>query len=422
MLLVAVLLVACTRHESPPALLEQKKPMPPGIGQSVAHGTLRRARVETEYGVAVPAGSDVAALEKLARTRGPDLEVTRTTLTDMLSDEQLAVVTKSLERADADGLKASSAVILLRGSGTDAMALARKIAGVTRDIADTAKGWVLDPETWQVHPFAAFHDHVPGAHPDARKLIVVHTITGGNEQPWLDTAGLHRYGFPELYFSEAAARDLKPLGHVLNGAAQGLLDGLDVDEDGQIVIDFHRLDWNVAIGGDGTGKAIVKTRWAKEHDASDVDDPVVELVPPSGEGVEGVTKLIDGCFGHEPDKMVMLEADDPELLAAAEKARGDLVRLRAHFAMGIPPDEELSIKARFTDEQGQVEWMWVDVVAFGKDSLEGTLANQPDVIKSLRDGQKVKVKLANVADYVHKDQSGELAGGYSIEVLKKRGF
>jgi uncharacterized protein YegJ (DUF2314 family) len=80
------------------------------------------------------------------------------------------------------------------------------------------------------------------------------------------------------------------------------------------------------------------------------------------------------------------------------------------------------VKAKFTDSEDHVEWMWVDVVAFKGNTLEGTLANDPDVITSLRNGQKVKVKLADVGDYLYEKRGGESAGGYSIEVMKKRGL
>lgn len=106
----------------------------------------------------------------------------------------------------------------------------------------------------------------------------------------------------------------------------------------------------------------------------------MELVPPSGAGAEGAAKLIDECFGHEPETVVRLEHGDPDIMAAAEKARADLARLRSHFSKGIPLDERLTIKAMFTDDKGQVEWMWVDVVAFKGSLFEGTLANDPELI------------------------------------------
>jgi uncharacterized protein YegJ (DUF2314 family) len=135
---------------------------------------------------------------------------------------------------------------------------------------------------------------------------------------------------------------------------------------------------------------------------------VIELVPLSGAGIEGASKLIDECFGHEPEQIARVKETDPDLMAAAAKARADLVKL--------------TVKAKFTDDEGRVEWMWADVVSFKGDLLRGTLANDPEVLKSLHDGQKVQVELADVADYVHYKNGSARAGGYSIEVMKKRGL
>jgi uncharacterized protein YegJ (DUF2314 family) len=123
----------------------------------------------------------------------------------------------------------------------------------------------------------------------------------------------------------------------------------------------------------------------------------------------------------EPENVTMSKPDDPELLAAGAKARADLDKLRSHFASGIPPYVRLAIKASFIDDEDRVEWMWVDVVAFRGDTFEGTLANEPQVIESLQDGQKVRVKLAHVRDYLHEKENGARAGAYSLEVFKKKG-
>jgi uncharacterized protein YegJ (DUF2314 family) len=388
----------------------------------VTRGTLKRSHVETTYGVIVPAGADVGALEKLVRDRNPSFELERTSFADLFTATQLQFVTKDMSKADVDRLKASSAVIAVSSAGNDGIKLTRELAGVTREVADAAHGWVFDPETAQIFTASEFHDHVPGDHLDVRKLIVVHSVLGANEQPFLDTAGLRRYGLPELYFPEAATGQINQITHLMNAAAQMLLDGGDVNERGEIAVDFHKLGWNVDIIEAGTGKAVWKTRWARERDAGEHDELVVELVPPTGNGPEGAAKLIDDCFGFKPDEIVNLKANDPDLLAAAEKARADLAKLRPHFAKEIPYDERLTVKAKFTDSEDHVEWMWVDVVAFKGNTLEGTLANDPDVITSLRNGQKVKVKLADVGDYLYEKRGGESAGGYSIEVMKKRGL
>ena len=421
-LIAAFVLVACKAREPAPPQ-SKSQPVAAKPDALVARGTLERANVETGYGVALAAGSDPAALEQLARKKGgARFEVTRTTVTELLGPDYFAFLADRMAPADVAGLKASPAVIVIRGSGTDPIKLVRELGAVVQEVATAGRGWVVDPVTGQVHTAAEFREHIPTAHPDVRKLIVVHTIMGNNEQPFLDTAGMRRYGFPELYFAEAGTSHVDQIAHLINGVAQTLLDGGDVDERGEITVDFNKLGWKLDIIGAGTGKAVLKARWAKARDGHAEDELVVELVPPAGPGPEGAVALIESCFGAGPDHVTMLDSDDPELRAAAARARADLAKLRPRFAKGVPFGEQLTVKAKFTDAEEQVEWMWVDVVAFRGNVLEGTLANSPQLITTLRNGQKVKVKLEDVGDYLHGTPDGEPAGGYSIELMRKRGL
>jgi uncharacterized protein YegJ (DUF2314 family) len=422
-LVVVCGLVACKGSEPSPQPENKKDSVSASkVGTLVNPGTLKLAKVETELAVVVAAGEDVAALEKRAREKGPKLEITRATLPELFSADGLTFLTRELSPTEAERVKASAGVIVVRGSGANGLELTRELSSVARDLADAAHGWVLDPETFQLYAAAAFHARVPGARPDARNLIVIHTITGDNEQPYLDTAGMRRFGFPDLYFADAASGHTNQIGHLINATAQVLLDGGDVNERGEIALDFHKLGWATDVVGEGTGKAVWKARWAKPRDAHDDEELIVELVPPAGEGAEGAVKLIKECFGAEEDKITKLAGDDPELLAAAAKARADLEKQRPHFAKGIPVNERLTIKAKFVGDDGAVEWMWVDVFAFKGATFEGNLANEPHFIPTLRNGQKVKVKLADIGDYLHAASDGKVAGGYSIELMRKRGL
>jgi uncharacterized protein YegJ (DUF2314 family) len=422
LLLLLSLVVGCKKKEEAAPAPVPKAPVSKEskLGSPVAPGTLKRASVETFIGVAAPAGGDLDSLEKLAREKSKTIEVRRVALSEMFGPDLLAYVSEKLAPADATGVRASSGVIMLRGAGTDSVAIARDLLSLARELADASHGWVVDPETFQIIPAATFHEHIPAAKLDVRELVMVNGVTGQGEQPFLESAGLPRYGFPELYVREVGASQISQMTHVINGVSQMLLDGSDVDARGEIEVDFRKLGWDVEIIEGGTGKARVKARWAKVYETDDDNNLVVELVPSAGEGPEGAGKLITECFGSQPDRTSEARADDPELLAAGERARAELRKLQPHFAKGVPVHELLAIKGRFTAPDGGVEWMWVDVVAFKGDVFSGTLNNVPQLIPSLHEGQKVKVKLADVADFTHKTRDGKTVGGYSIEIWNKR--
>lgn len=420
-----VLLVACRSQDPPPPTPATPTPAAttpraPQAGDLVSPGALRRATLDTSYLVALPPGADVAALERLAKARSAAVTVTRLAPRDTFNDAAMTYMARPLPAADAAAVLGAEAGLELRIAGPGGQPRARELAVVTREVADAARGWVLDYETLRAYPAAAFHAHVPGDQPDVRQLIVVRHDSGRGELPSLDTAGLRRYGLTELYVPEVGTGQVDQVTRLINGVAQALLDGGDVDAHGEIAIDFRALAWDTSIIAEGTGTAVLTARWARDPNAAD-DELVVELVPPAGRGPEGLVQVIHACFGVEPDEIRMIPADDPELLAAEARARADLHALRAHFAKGVPLDEELTIKAMFTDGD-QVEWMWVDVVAFKGDTFAGTLANVPRLVTTVRKGQKVQVKLADVGDYFHERPGAPRAGGHAYAIIEKRGL
>ena len=81
----------------------------------------------------------------------------------------------------------------------------------------------------------------------------------------------------------------------------------------------------------------------------------------------------------------------------------------------------LTIKAAFIDGD-EVENMWVDVVAFRGNTSSGTLANMPRLVTTVRTGQKVQVKLADVGDYFHERPGAPRAGGHASAIIERRGL
>ena len=411
-----LVLVACKDREAKPAVAPAIATKP-AVGVAVAPGTMRWSPVETAYGVAVPSG-DVAALVRLARDKRPNVDVETSTVRERFDAEQLAYLETDVAPNDFAALMKSTAYLVVSGKSDRPVELARELASAARDVAAAAHGWVFDPEVQQLYTAVEFEQHVPGVKVDARELIVVHAVTG--DTPFVATVGMARYGLPDLFVPNVSPMHGIPLTHLLNGAAQVLIAGGDVDAHGQIAIDFHRLGWDMNIIGKGTGKAVWKARWGRE-DGATADDPLgIELVPLQGEGSIGAAKMIDECFGASAEQIFRTEGDDPEIAAAAERARADLVKLRPRFANGIPPGEGLTVKAKFTAADGGVEWMWVSVVAYRGDRFEGMLANVPQLVTSLHDGQAVTVRIADVADYLHAREGAEPAGGYSVEILQRR--
>jgi hypothetical protein len=138
---------------------------------------------------------------------------------------------------------------------------------------------------------------VPGDQLDVRTVVVVHTVARTGKPPYMNTTGLRRFGLSELYVPEVSDDEIEDVTALMNAAAQHLVAGGDVDDSGQIAIDFHKLGWHVNIRGKGTGKATWKTRWGRDPASG---DEVLELDPATGTGLDEQKQMVEACFGSHP--------------------------------------------------------------------------------------------------------------------------
>ena len=109
-----------------------------------------------------------------------------------------------------------------------------------------------------------------------------------------------------------------------------------------------------------------------------------------------------------------------ELEAASAKAREQLPELRRAFTKGLNPGEVLLLKAPFATPDGGNEWMWIEVTNWTDEASPiGTLQNKPFDIPDLQSGQEVKIKTAEVFDYIHKKADGTSEGNETGEIIRK---
>jgi uncharacterized protein YegJ (DUF2314 family) len=424
--LVLVVVLGCKTKSEPPKPPPPVEDTHPRDGYVVVPGTVRTKTVDEGFIVVVPKGGDPAATKKLIDDRlaaahvTGKVEVMPAQPPGEPDREMYAYANPKLTDADLDGITTGTQVMF--GATGEPIATLKALMPIARDAATAAHGWVIDPLAGGVYTPAEVDQHTPGDPLDVRKLIYVHGVQGDNAQPFLDTMGMKKLGFPELTVTAAASGQMDMLTVLIDATAQQLVDEGDFSRPGAFIVDLASLkgEWHLDEIKKAGGQPRVRwnARWRKQ----DGGDLAIQLTPPGGDSVEAVAALLDYCFGKAPDPIANIKADDPELKAAGERARKDLVAQRAYFAKGIPAGEQLAVKAPFHTPDDQVEWMWVDVVAWKGDTFSGTLDNDPELVKSLHAGSQVSVKLADVADFIHVHKDGSQTGGYSVEVMKKRGL
>lgn len=415
----------------------------PTPGAAAAPGTLR-GPAHIMYVVITPAGAAVADLAARATkdlaalglpVNGetdplPRVAVETPPVADLgLSRDGAEYLDGDVTASDYDAIEKAAGVvaILVETDAAHAVELMTKAGGVARELAAACKGWIFVPGAAGLYHPDGLAKLLPGTGPlDIRNVMMVHLIAGDGDLPTIDTVGLNQLGLPELMVRDVPGNVANQALLAVNAMAQVLATGGDLPRAGAFDVDLAALggDWKAGITG--TGKLTWRVRWSTG--LADPPDPDGRLeleldVPGATPGSsEALVAALATFAGANEDNMAYVADDDPEILAAAERARKELRQLAPRLAKGVPAGELLSVKARFAGDGDDAEWMWIDVVSFRADTFVGTLANEPRTVTRFKNGQRVSVTLADVGDYIHVDKAGKETGGYSNEIFRRRGL
>ena len=87
---------------------------------------------------------------------------------------------------------------------------------------------------------------------------------------------------------------------------------------------------------------------------------------------------------------------------------------------GFAPGERLLLKAPFKTDDGGNEWMWVEVVTWKGDLVNGILQNDPYEVTGLSAGARVEFRASDAFDYIHYHPDGREEGNTTGAILRRR--
>ncbi len=88
--------------------------------------------------------------------------------------------------------------------------------------------------------------------------------------------------------------------------------------------------------------------------------------------------------------------------------------------MAALKNERLLLKAPFATSSGGRVWMWVEVVSWKGDRVEGILQNDPYYVPGLKAGSRVAFSEADVVDFLHTLPDGTEEGNETGKILMRR--
>lgn len=313
----------------------------------------------------------------------------------------------------------SEGLTVLRESQELLLALAEETGGLLWD-EETRE--VFTPEAWRERRLG----HWTGSLPDVPFHFTIH-LYRNDALLRAVTLGLGKFGLPDLVVEDLPASAGKSVGSLINLTAQTLLEKGRLDAPGKLHVDVVALREQNLRGSlsksyekGATGRADLSLVVGRK-DEGDAENRLWEIdFPLSGHStrLEAQGALLVSLFGAT-DAITRVQHDD-ELLEASRKAKEEFPRLAALARKGFAPGQRLLLKAPFRTDSGGNEWMWVEVVAWKGDLVDGVLQNDPFEVSGLEAGARVEFRASDAFDYILYDADGTREGNTTGEILRRR--
>ena len=306
----------------------------------------------------------------------------------------------------------------LRAANELAEDLARKSGGLVWD-EETRE--VYSPDAWHEKRLASWSDEIP----DVSDQTVIHIYPNGDFARAI-TLGMSKMGLPDIVVQETPWSSDNQVGNLINIFSQSIAERRTPPKVDQYRLDLHAIknphmrEKQLAdLKGNANGAACLTLAEAKWEEG----DPKNRLVRLDADRYPGddphakQDSMLSSFFGWQ-DSITTVE-HSPELLAESAKEKSRLPELRKLFNAGLAPGEFIEVKAPFSAEDGNREWMWVEVTRWKGDEIRGTLENEPAEVKTLKAGQVVQVREQDIFDYIHRFADKRVEGNTTGEIIRK---
>lgn len=121
------------------------------------------------------------------------------------------------------------------------------------------------------------------------------------------------------------------------------------------------------------------------------------------------------CGCSRSDSTIGIADDDPEMIAAINKARGALPLFWSKFEHPGPGETNFCLKVMIHDS-GHTEHFWVNTLDKKDGKLSGNISNEPEFVHNVKLGQRIDIPDADISDWFYM-RDGKMVGNYTLRVL-----
>jgi uncharacterized protein YegJ (DUF2314 family) len=373
----------------------------------------------------------VADEDEAAKSPGATVSVSSPPIADFRvpDREALKYFSVGLSPQDEDALLASESVSLFsfRGPGGQATTQYRAALRLMTALVRELGGYPWDEESrraYSAHSFQALLEHWQGNEPRIADHVVLHMYRDG-ELIRIVSLGMVKFGLPDLAINQVSSKD-EAMGAIANLVCQTLLERGKLGIGGQLDLSIDELKHGgfkaelMERANDNAKRRVALQLVGSLPREGDADNRLLEIAFPGSASSLQEKQAAAGyeLFGGH-DSVVRVKHDQA-LLAASERARKKALAIGKRYKKGPPFGEQLLVKAPFPTSDGGNEWMWVEVVRWNGNEIDGILQNDPFDVPALKSGSRVEVKAGEIFDYLLTKSDGSQEGNETGALLEAR--
>ena len=125
--------------------------------------------------------------------------------------------------------------------------------------------------------------------------------------------------------------------------------------------------------------------------------------------------LLTAC--SKRDKVINVEDNDAEMVAAIAKARDTLPQFWQVFDKPERGEKEFSLKVEITDKKGS-EHFWATDVERRDGKIWGTINNDPNIVAKVKLGDRIEIPEKDISDWLYM-RDGKMVGNRTLVPLLK---
>lgn len=294
---------------------------------------------------------------------------------------------------------------------------------VMGDIAVKHNAVIYDSETRETFSAEVWNEHrlIKGEDLNIQKHITIHLYQDNDEYCRAITLGMAKFGLPDICMENVSCYSNKGPVNLINLTAQTLYEQKQIEEKGKLQVDIKKLKnkdlretllEGIVENGKKKGEIdLIVGQWEE----GDPENRLIEIAFGRTNPQVEHDALISSIFGSS-DEITSVKHDD-ELLAASQRAKDKLPELKEKFTKGLPTGSYLLMKFPFESDEGQREWMWVEIVKWQGDEIKGILQNDPYYIPNLKSGQEVTKDVNDMFDYILQHPDGSEEGNETGKIM-----